>query len=1097
MRAAYAVFLAAASVAVSFLLPHRAAAENIVFPTDAGVIDLTAPPYNARGDGRTDCTAAIQKALQDHAGADATLYLPNGTYIVSDTIRWQGRATRNMLQGQSMAGTIIRLKDDCPGFTSPAAPRAVINTGFFPPQRFRNAIRNLTVDTGRGNYGAIGVQFNASNQGQMNTVTIRSGDGAGLIGLDMGYTGDVGPLLVKRLTVEGFDIGIYTAHATAAQTLEDITLMNQRVCGWVNDGQTIAVRKLRSVNAVTAFRNKRTGSMAVLLDAVLEAPAGREAARAAIVNEAFMYARNVSTAGYEVPIDATGGSGRGSTARRIEEFVSHDQISLFPSPARALHLPVEETPDLPWDDPATWVSVAKYPPQEKTITKTRQSKDRPPQQTSVKVLDWTESIQRAIDSGAGTVYFPQDNGTGKPYEVLGTVHVRGKVRRIIGMEGRFGPESRPVFQIDDGESPVVLIERFDWIYTPTVVRVRTGRAVVVGGCAVYLDIGPGAKVFVEDVVAHMRMAAGARVWMRQWNTEYTHEARHNAIWPEAREKGWDIRTHPGNLNDGGTLWALGFKTEGDGTLITSVNGAKTEVLGGLVYANKADNPAKRAFVVRDSDFSLSIAQHIIRNQPFNMVEETRDGETRLLLPGMASTRGFVLYSGQRGPAPATRPAHTTDSPPGNGSGLRGEYYAGEFDRLVHTRTETVDFDWSKTPPVAGERRWSVRWTGQLEARRSGPHGFRLDQPGMRLLVGDTLVADAWRNNARYRTGSVVLEAGKRYDIKLEYRCDGPNVGPVRLVWQQPGLREEVVPAGQLHPAESPLPEVRLTASAPTVPEGGRAAITARRTGGLARELVVPLAGRVDMLQTMVLRFDARGDAVEGVDYRPLPPAIVIPAGADSASIEVEVLDDRRAEPTKKLILEAAFSPAFNVAGGQAVLAITDDDLPPAGAGSGLRGEYFAGRDFTDLKVTRVDPVIDFAWDQKPPAEGLDPRKGYAVRWTGQLEPLFTGTYRLSFPTSKYGALTVWLDGAKIMEVTNPGTAPGGRFGAESTGLWSAMVPLTAGRRHDLRIDHVYCNFYGAHIRMLWSSDSQFEQVVPASQLHALAQPAGADGRRSP
>jgi branched-chain amino acid transport system substrate-binding protein len=37
----------------------------LTFPADAGVIDVTQPPYNARRDGRTDDTAAIQKALDD------------------------------------------------------------------------------------------------------------------------------------------------------------------------------------------------------------------------------------------------------------------------------------------------------------------------------------------------------------------------------------------------------------------------------------------------------------------------------------------------------------------------------------------------------------------------------------------------------------------------------------------------------------------------------------------------------------------------------------------------------------------------------------------------------------------------------------------------------------------------------------------------------------------------------------------------------------------------------------------------------------------------------------------------------------------------
>ena len=92
------------------------------FPSNSGIIDVTAAPYNAQGDGKTDDTRAIQQALRDYADKGVIIYLPNGTYLISKTLRWGTNQKLTTLQGQSRAGTILRLKDACPGFTDPAQP---------------------------------------------------------------------------------------------------------------------------------------------------------------------------------------------------------------------------------------------------------------------------------------------------------------------------------------------------------------------------------------------------------------------------------------------------------------------------------------------------------------------------------------------------------------------------------------------------------------------------------------------------------------------------------------------------------------------------------------------------------------------------------------------------------------------------------------------------------------------------------------------------------------------------------------------------------------------------------------------------------------
>jgi hypothetical protein len=132
-------------------------------------------------------------------------------------------------------------------------------------------------------------------------------------------------------------------------------------------------------------------------------------------------------------------------------------------------------------------------------------------------------------------------------------------------------------------------------------------------------------------------------------------------------------------------------------------------------------------------------------------------------------------------------------------GLRADYFnnVNLSGPPVLTRVDPyVDFDWSGISPApeVNVEGFSVRWSGRVFPQYSETYTFRTyTDDGVRLWVDGQLIIDDW--NYQYATwseGSIALQAGEAYSIRMEY-FQGAEDSIAVLEWSSDSQEEEVIP----------------------------------------------------------------------------------------------------------------------------------------------------------------------------------------------------------------------------------------------------------------------------------------------------------------
>lgn len=197
------------------------------------------------------------------------------------------------------------------------------------------------------------------------------------------------------------------------------------------------------------------------------------------------------------------------------------------------------------------------------------------------------------------------------------------------------------------------------------------------------------------------------------------------------------------------------------------------------------------------------------NYGCNVWTDPKTGDVLLFVNGIYSgpiyrITGWKNITRQSGTVTLER---SPTAPKGEGKGLPGDFFDGADLKgepaLKRTGEAYVSMDQGELEPKSLKSgRFSVRWTGQVEAPLAEPWEFVVyGSDDINLWVGGHLVADTKANGGTMaRSAPIRLAAGRRVDVVVEVRNaeNKRGEGKVMLGWESPSTERQSIPARFLY-----------------------------------------------------------------------------------------------------------------------------------------------------------------------------------------------------------------------------------------------------------------------------------------------------------
>jgi hypothetical protein len=359
-------------------------------------------------------------------------------------------------------------------------------------------------------------------------------------------------------------------------------------------------------------------------------------------------------------------------------------------------------------------------------------------------------------------------------------------------------------------------------------------------------------------------------------------------------------------------------------------------------------------------------------------------------------------------------------------GLMASYYNNiwlQGDPAYTKVDPIIDFDWGtdiiSSQPAGvevdtGRDYVAVRWQGFIKPRYTEILTFSaLTDDGVRLWVNSTKVIESWNTTGIEVTGSIYLQSGYMYDIKMEYK-EVTGTAHAKLSYFSQNIRKMVVPSERLyhspmHVCGSPFslyvhPAVLCTSTSTVVGPG-----LSSSTAGVMRSFTIQAKDvwhneRTLSDDSFMVRVQPKQAVGTDVAWRWSPPLgfwQTQPVRTEYGTISNNV---RKGRYNAKFTNKRAVSTYVHINNAIA---------------GGLWATYYNHDNFTQPFGSALREIVDWSGTSltEVPFTGLTPDNIYAIRWRGFVKPCRTDEHYTFFTQihSDDERVRLWVDNSLIID----------------------------------------------------------------------------------